>query len=39
VTGGAGTAADAARVLDAFDRYDARKAVVVPPTTLIQDHM
>ena len=35
----AGDAAVAARVLDAFDRYDARRAVVVPPTTLVQDHM
>jgi len=35
----AGTAADATRVLDAFDRYDPQKAVVVPPTTLVQDHM
>jgi len=35
----AGDAADAARVFDAFDRYDPRKAVVVPPTSLVQDHM
>ena len=35
----AGDAAVAARVLDAFDRYDPSKAVVVPPTTLVQDHM
>ena len=35
----AGDAAAAARVLDAFDRYDPSKAVVVPPTTLVQDHM
>ena len=35
----AGDAADATRVLDAFDRYDPQKAVVVPPTTLVQDHM
>jgi alkyl sulfatase BDS1-like metallo-beta-lactamase superfamily hydrolase len=34
-----GDAAVAARVLDTFDRYDARRAVVVPPTTLVQDHM
>ena len=34
-----GDAADAARVFDAFDRYDPRKAVVVPPTSLVQDHM
>jgi hypothetical protein len=38
-SGGAGTAADATRVLDASDRYDPQKAVGVPPTTLIQDHM
>jgi alkyl sulfatase BDS1-like metallo-beta-lactamase superfamily hydrolase len=35
----AGDAADVARLFDAFDRYDPRKAVVVPPTSLVQDHM
>jgi hypothetical protein len=35
----AGDAAEAARVLDVFDRYDPRKAVVVPPASLVQDHM
>jgi len=35
----AGDAAEAARVLDAFDRYDPGRAVVVPPTSLVQDHM
>jgi alkyl sulfatase BDS1-like metallo-beta-lactamase superfamily hydrolase len=35
----AGEAADAVRILDLFDRYDPRKAVVVPPRSLVQDHM
>ena len=35
----AGDAAEAARVLDLFDRYDPGRAVVIPPATLIQDHM
>jgi hypothetical protein len=32
-------AAEAARVLDLFDRYDPGRAVVVPPTTLGQGNM
>ena len=35
----AGDAAEAVRVLDLFDRYDPERAVVVPPTTLVQGHM
>jgi len=35
----AGDAASAARVLDSFDRHDPQKAVVVPPKSLVQDHM
>ncbi|MCW5783821.1 MAG: hypothetical protein KIT39_10975 [Nitrospirales bacterium] len=35
----AGDAAEAGRVLDFFDRYDPKRAVVVPPATLVQDHM
>jgi len=34
-----GDAAEAARVLNLFDRYDPERAVVVPPTTLVQGHM
>jgi hypothetical protein len=34
-----GDAAEAARVLGLFDRQDPERAVVVPPTTLIQGHM
>jgi alkyl sulfatase BDS1-like metallo-beta-lactamase superfamily hydrolase len=33
-----GDAAEAARVINLFDRYSPQKAVVIPPTTLIQDH-
>jgi alkyl sulfatase BDS1-like metallo-beta-lactamase superfamily hydrolase len=35
----AGDAAEAARVLGLFDRYDPTRAVVVPTASLIQDHM
>jgi alkyl sulfatase BDS1-like metallo-beta-lactamase superfamily hydrolase len=35
----AGDAAEAARVLNLFDRYDPARAVVVPSTGLIHDHM
>jgi len=35
----AGDAAEAARALNLFDRYDPGRAVVVPPTTLVQGHM
>jgi hypothetical protein len=35
VTGGA---AEAARVINLFDRYSPQKAVVIPPATSIQDH-
>ena len=34
----AGDATEAARILNVFDRYDPARAVVVPATTLIQDH-
>jgi hypothetical protein len=34
-----GDAEKAARVLGLFDRYDPRRAVVVPPTTLVQGHV
>ena len=34
-----GDAAEAARVLSLFDRYDPQRAVVVPPASLAQDHM
>jgi alkyl sulfatase BDS1-like metallo-beta-lactamase superfamily hydrolase len=34
-----GDAAEAERVLGAFDRYDPARAVVVPPATLVQSHM
>jgi len=34
-----GDAAEAARVLGLFDRYDPEQAVVVPPSTLVQGHM
>jgi alkyl sulfatase BDS1-like metallo-beta-lactamase superfamily hydrolase len=33
-----GDAAEASRVLNLFDAYDRNRAVVVPPTTLAQDH-
>jgi alkyl sulfatase BDS1-like metallo-beta-lactamase superfamily hydrolase len=33
-----GDAAEAARVLEVFDRYDPAKAVVIPPTSLVQGH-
>jgi len=32
-------AADDVRLLDSSDRYDPAKAVVVPRTSLVQDHM
>ncbi len=35
----AGTAEEAAALFDLFDRYSPRKALVVPPATLVQDHM
>ncbi len=34
-----GDSAEAARLINLFDRYSPQKAVVIPPTTLIQDHM
>jgi len=34
-----GDAAEAARVLSVFDRYDPEQAVVVPPKTLVQGQM
>jgi len=34
-----GDAAEAARVLDLFDRYDPGRAVVIPAGSLVQDHM
>jgi alkyl sulfatase BDS1-like metallo-beta-lactamase superfamily hydrolase len=30
---------EAARLINLFDRYSPQKAVVVPPTTLIQGHL
>jgi len=33
-----GNSAEAARLINLFDRYSPQKAVVIPPTTLIQDH-
>jgi hypothetical protein len=35
----AGDAAEAARVLNLFDRYDPAKAVVIPARSMVQDHM
>lgn len=35
----AGDAAEAVRVLNEFDRYDPARAMVVRPTSLVQDHM
>jgi len=35
----AGDAAEAARVLGLFDRYDPGRAVVIPPTSAVQGHM
>ncbi len=35
----AGSAGEAAALIDLFDRYSPRKALVVPPATLAQDHM
>ena len=34
-----GDPAEAARVLDLFDRYDPSRAVVIPSATMVQDHM
>jgi hypothetical protein len=34
-----GDSAEAARLINLFDRYSPQKVVVIPPTTLIQDHM
>jgi hypothetical protein len=34
-----GDSAEAARLINLFDRYSPQKAVVIPSTTLIQDHM
>jgi len=34
-----GDAAEAARVLNLFDRYDPARAVVIPPASLVQGHM
>ncbi len=33
-----GDAKEAARLINLFDRYSPEKAVVIPPTTLVQDH-
>ena len=33
-----GDAKEAARLINLFDRYSPQKAVVIPPSTLIQDH-
>jgi alkyl sulfatase BDS1-like metallo-beta-lactamase superfamily hydrolase len=34
-----GDSTEAARLINLFDRYSPEKAVVIPPSTLIQDHM
>ena len=34
-----GDAAEAARVLNLFDRYDPARAVVIPARNMVQDHM
>jgi alkyl sulfatase BDS1-like metallo-beta-lactamase superfamily hydrolase len=34
-----GDPAEAARVLDLFDRYDPSRAIVIPSATMVQDHM
>jgi alkyl sulfatase BDS1-like metallo-beta-lactamase superfamily hydrolase len=34
-----GDRAEAAKVLAVFDRYSPERAVVIPPTTMVQDHM
>lgn len=39
ITVKAGDAAEAARILNVFDRYDPEKAVVIPATHMAQDHM
>ena len=39
ITVAAGDAAQAARLLNVFDRYDPARALVVPPASLLQDHM
>jgi alkyl sulfatase BDS1-like metallo-beta-lactamase superfamily hydrolase len=39
ITVTAGDAAEAARVLNLFDRYDPSRALVIPPRSQIQDHM
>jgi alkyl sulfatase BDS1-like metallo-beta-lactamase superfamily hydrolase len=33
-----GDAEEAARLINLFDRYSPQKAIVIPPTTLVQDH-
>jgi alkyl sulfatase BDS1-like metallo-beta-lactamase superfamily hydrolase len=33
-----GDSAEAARLINLFDRYSPQKAVVIPPATLIQGH-
>jgi alkyl sulfatase BDS1-like metallo-beta-lactamase superfamily hydrolase len=33
-----GDAEEAARLINLFDRYSPQKAVVIPPTSLVQDH-
>jgi hypothetical protein len=35
----AGDAAQAARVLNSFDRYDPARAVVIPSASMVHDHM
>ena len=34
-----GDAAEAARILNVFDRYDPAQAVVIPARNMVQDHM
>jgi alkyl sulfatase BDS1-like metallo-beta-lactamase superfamily hydrolase len=39
ITVTAGDAAEAARVLNLFDRYEPARAVVIPSASMVQDHM
>ena len=39
ITVASGKTDEAVRVLEVFDRYDPARAVVVPPTTLVQGHL
>jgi alkyl sulfatase BDS1-like metallo-beta-lactamase superfamily hydrolase len=39
ITVASGKTDEAVRVLEVFDRYDPARAVVIPPTTLVQGHL